>query len=1658
MNPTPLRPQRACRALGLAVFSCLAAPAADAAVNRGPGAFALGSLTGALAVAAGTYGWWRWWRVRRAPAAVVLAQAECLLWEATVAVSGDHWTWRFRVQRSGLSERLVGKDLTLHEQGLWYPFNIPEQAEMDRRARAALLAGEPGYEQEFYILKDGGVIWLRESVSIKPLGAGRFSLVGVATDITEQREAVRARIASEERLRQLLDHADCLLWQARVTRDAAGEFHWEWFVPRSELYRRIVGEDPAIQPRMPWNIGIVPEFAELEARSRHAMSEGLPGYEQEFRVVLGSVVLWLHEQVTVARRGENEWALDGVVIDVSEQRLAQEAKNVSEAQLRQVVETADFLLWHARVFQAADGTLRWALTVPPSNLYRRLFDREPEPRWPVLPWDMLVDAEKRVRMKIAADNAIAGGAPGYEQEIFVRKDGRALWLHEQATIRPIGLGEWQVVGMVTDVSARREAEEARRASEETLRDILERADCLLWRARVTRADDGSLRWGAFDLPRSRLSLDLFGDRPGLIAEQMWNLIEVPELPAMDAHSVAAIVGDQSGYEQEFCAMRDRRVFWLHERVSIRAEGPDVWQLVGLITDVSDRHAAEEARRSIEARLEQLLERADCTIWQGRVVWREGGDYDWSIYVPRSRLFRRIFGCDPHERNVFDWAQMGVPELDAMMNCCNRALRDGEPGYQQTFHVPKPEGDIWLAEQVSISPAGPDRWDLVGVITDVTARHEADEARAASEAQLQQIMERADCMIWQAVATERPDGAFDWNLYTPRSVLYRRLFGDDASPQLNWNQLDIPEAGEMARRAAEALRSGAAGYEQEFRSVYPRRVIWLREVVTIAPFGSGRKRLVGVITDITAQREAQEAKRASEAQVDQILATADCLLWQARVFAPASGALHWVMFVPRSRLYRAVFGADPPDPPTLDWPAVLDPETDAEINRRAQEAIFAGRSGYEQEFRVQRAGRVFWLHETVSISPAGPGEWRLVGVITDLTARRQADQAVAESERRFRTLFQHTPVAVVEADFTAIGAWLDDVRRSGVADLAAWLDAGPASIVEAAKRVRILDCNDTAMAMLRARSKSDFRRRRGRLATPDGLRAIREALLALWSGRNTMETQIEMRDFEGRPHFMNVRWWTGVGDHGLELAQTVMVFVDLTELKRAEAALAAEKERLAVTLRAMAEGVVTTDVDGAVQFMNPAAAELTRWTAETAIGRPVAEICRLEAERDGVTVEVPVRRVAQGDVVVDLPLQTRLVARDGGWRLVQGCCAPIHSTESRVIGAVFVFRDVTEQERLEQELVRATRLESVGILAGGIAHDFNNILTAVMGNLALALLDVEPDSEVALSLRSAEKASLRARDLTQQLLTFAKGGEPVRAAVLLDVVVREMTAFSLHGSRVKAVFDLPADLWPADADKGQIGRVVQNLTLNAVQAMPEGGTLRITARNETVAALARPPLAAGHYLRIEIADTGVGIRPEHLARIFDPYFTTKQAGSGLGLAAAYSIVRKHQGHIAVESEPGRGTTFRIWLPASQAEPAVGAVAAPGAAAPLQGRVLFMDDEEIIRSMASALLRRCGLEVVTAVDGAEAVEKFRAARAEGRPFALVIMDLTVPGGIGGKEAIALLREIDPQVRAIVSSGYSSDPVLANHRAYGFRGVVAKPYEYADFVRVLHDVLAE
>ncbi len=513
--------------------------------------------------------------------------------------------------------------------------------------------------------------------------------------------------------------------------------------------------------------------------------------------------------------------------------------------------------------------------------------------------------------------------------------------------------------------------------------------------------------------------------------------------------------------------------------------------------------------------------------------------------------------------------------------------------------------------------------------------------------------------------------------------------------------------------------------------------------------------------------------------------------------------------------------------------------------------------------------------------------------------------------------------------------------------------------------------------------------------------------------------------------------------------------DLTDRKQAEEALAAEKERLAVTLRSIGDGVITTDIKGRVLLINKEAEKLTGWTQEDAIGRLLLEVFNIINEKTRDSCENPVDKVIKTEESAGLAIQTVLIAKDGTERIIADSAAPIFDKKSKIIGVVLVFRDVSEKRKMVEERLKIQKLESIGLLAGGIAHDFNNILTAFMGNISLSKLYVTPEDKIFERLEDMEKATFRAMDLTGQLLTFSKGGAPVKKTLSIPELIKDCAIFALRGSNVQCEFSFSDDLWPSEIDEGQISQVINNMIINADQAMSEGGKIQVCAENMVVDAKHSLPLQPGRYIRISIQDQGNGITKERLSRIFDPYFTTKQKGSGLGLATAYSIIDKHDGYIVADSELGVGSTFYIYLPASEKKVQKVKETRTKAFAG-KGRILVVDDEALIRDIAGKLLSHMGYDVTFAKGGAEAVKRYQKAMESGKTFDAVIMDLTIPGGMGGKEAVQHLLKIDPEVNAIVSSGYSNDPVMSDFRKYGFKGVVIKPYKLDELGKALQKIL--
>jgi signal transduction histidine kinase/ActR/RegA family two-component response regulator len=417
----------------------------------------------------------------------------------------------------------------------------------------------------------------------------------------------------------------------------------------------------------------------------------------------------------------------------------------------------------------------------------------------------------------------------------------------------------------------------------------------------------------------------------------------------------------------------------------------------------------------------------------------------------------------------------------------------------------------------------------------------------------------------------------------------------------------------------------------------------------------------------------------------------------------------------------------------------------------------------------------------------------------------------------------------------------------------------------------------------------------------------------------------------------------------------------------------------------------------------------------------------------------------------------MVARNGTELPVADSGAPIRDSDGNVVGVVLVFRDLSAEIKISEEIQRIAKLDSLALMAGGIAHDFNNLLAAIAGNISLAQAGITEHNYIDANacLQDAERAAFRASALSTQLLSFSKGNAPVRRFVDIAALIRESVAIALTGSNCRCEVKEAGPIWPLEADPGQLSQVLNNVLINGRQAMPAGGTLQVTISNELIEAGSSLPLAPGPYVRLEITDQGIGIAEDIIGNIFDPFFTTKPKGSGLGLASVHSIVRNHQGHVGVLSVLGAGSTFTIILPAQPTSRRVFEATQASAATHRPWNILVLDDEELISAAVKRLLESKGHTVTTVSDGSQVVPLWRQAKASGNPFDLAILDLTIPGGVGGQQVMEELRKLEPNVRAIAYSGYANDPVLSNYAEYGFSARIAKPFHVADMLTAVAEL---
>ena len=935
---------------------------------------------------------------------------------------------------------------------------------------------------------------------------------------------------------------------------------------------------------------------------------------------------------------------------------------------------------------------------------------------------------------------------------------------------------------------------------------------------------------------------------------------------------------------------------------------------------------------------------------------------------------------------------------------DRAI-SGERLTFETSHAKK-DGTVFPVEVSSIPMnTGAVPALVLTVERDITERKQTEEALQESEAQKLAILNGITANL--ALVNEDLDIIWANNAAaasvsrSPEEMRGRKCYEFWANPEK-------PCEGCPTLRAFKSLQSESA------TMCTPDGRIWQESGEPVFGLDGRLLGVVEIAQDITDLKKAEEALRKSQSMLNATGKMGRIGGWEHDL---ATGKATWT-----EALYDIVEIPYDQKPPGGEEHLSYYPAEHRERLAHAYNETVRNGTPFDLELRGNTArGKAFWCRAHGEPVYENGKCVRVRGTFQDITERKQMEIALRNSEERYRTIVEGAMDGIAEADGSGrilranaaccgmLGFSEDELRYMTVLDL------------EAAE-------------------------------SPDQTRKHLRRILT--EGSDQFETRYRCKDGSVVDVEMSVRADSrGEG--------TIIAFIrDITSRKQAEEALQKSERLYRGAIEANGAVVLYQNYQTmAYEFVSEGILDLTGYTAEEFSGdvwRSMIQETVPVGKLAGLTVDEAVER-ARSDDDGHWQFEVRVRTRGGEERWVANMATYVRDDQGQVHHALGTLLDITERKRLEAELRRAHNLESLGTLAGGIAHDFNNVLTGVTGNLALLERMLGKGSEEYEIAAEAKTSAERTRDLARQLMAFAKGGTPVREATSVEELVRETTDLSLRGSNTKPYYLFAGGLWPVDIDRGQVAQVVQNLVLNADQAMPDGGALKISADNIEVAAGDPLPLKAGRYVVVTVEDEGIGMPEGVLKRIFDPYYTTKEKGHGLGLSIVHRIVTNHGGHVAVSSEPGVGTEFEFHLPAAVKQVVV-AVEGKAESVGGTGLILVMDDEETVRRTTGRMLTMLGYEVAFADDGYQALQAYRAAQEAGSPPDVVIMDLTIPGGMGGKEAVVKLHEMDPRARVIVASGYDSDPVLADPSAYGFAAGIRKPIDLDELAEVVARAVEE
>jgi len=1061
--------------------------------------------------------------------------------------------------------------------------------------------------------------------------------------------------------------------------------------------------------------------------------------------------------------------------------------------------------------------------------------------------------------------------------------------------------------------------------------------------------------------------------------------------------VERAIRDRASFEVEYRFQhKNGTILTLLERSAMSCdEAGAPCYISGVIRDITERKQAEKALLESETNFRHFVFAQPDPI---EVLALDG------TILMCNEASAAVYGSTLEERtgrNAFD----GIPpELATERRGLLDQVKTTKPGF-------------WINERVQgrfydtmLSPIFDHSGEVVKVAVfphDVTERKLAEEKLRESEDKFRSIFEQAIDGIMiadpeQKMTIEANRSICEMLGYTRDEIL--TLGVGDMHPKE-----EVPRILELFERQ---LR-GELSLAEDIPILRKDGSVFYADVNSTMVTLGGKQCLIGIFRDITERKQAETALKTREKQLAESQRIAHIGSWEHNL---ATGEVVW-----SDELFR-LLGLDPKKA-SGDFKVffeMIHPDDRTALQKAIEETVKTGKH-FSIDYRCNlRDGTTRILRAEAELMPDESGKQVVLsGTGQDITERKRAEESLRESEMRYRILFDQSPDGIL----------LIDTQGS------------------------MVEFNEAAHTML-GYTRAEFAAIRISDINLDSAEKIKACINRLLNDGKA-EFEVKYRAKDG-------------GTHDIQVISRVLVlggrslfhsiWRDITERKEAEEKIRQNEEFIRSILDTVDEGFIVIDKNYRILTANKAYCGQAGRACDDIIGKHCFEIshnisrpCYEEGE------ECAVRQVfATGKPHAALHKHSD---HDGHVLYVETKGFPIKDASGNVTSVIETINNITEKHLLEEERLKTQKLESIGTLAGGIAHDFNNLLQGVFGYISMARRTYDQKDKSLAMLEQAEKALHQSVNLTTQLLTFSKGGKPIKKPLSLEPVVENAVKFALSGSRTEYQLNMDQGLWQVNGDAGQLGQVIQNIVLNADQAMPLGGVVKITARNMAAEDASLPPtLAQGNYVALLIEDNGVGIPESYLNKIFDPYFTTKEKGSGLGLATSYSIIRNHEGQIVVTSEAGKGSLFSLFLPALTTRSSAEAIVWMTPAAAPKARILVMDDEELIRGLVTMLLGELGHEVEVAAHGEAALAAYKEAAAAGRPFDLVILDLTVRGGMGGAETVQRLREIDPGVKAIVSSGYSEDAIIADYQKHGFKAFLKKPYDADELRSVLDSLLSE